>query len=53
MEPEPSAKSKNNGKSVNHDSIVRIVEKINYEYAETLKKLAEIERQEKAGEKEK
>lgn len=50
MDPEPSRESENTGKSVNKDSIVRLVEKINREYGETLKKLAEIERQEKEGE---
>lgn len=43
-------KSELSRESENNDSIVRLLEKINWEYGETLKRLAEIERQEREGE---
>lgn len=50
MNLESSRESETDGKSINNDDIVRLVEKINREYDETLKRLAEIERQEREGE---
>lgn len=50
MNLEASRESETDGKSINNDDIVRLVEKINREYDETLKRLAEIERQEREGE---
>ena len=53
MESETGKESEKRDKSVNKDSIIRLVEKINWEYGETLKELAKLERQEKEGKEEK
>lgn len=47
VESETGKESENHDKSVSKDSIIRLVEKINREYGEALKRLAEIERRER------
>lgn len=47
MGSETGKESESRDKSVSKDSIIRLVEKINREYGETLKRLAEIERRER------
>ena len=52
MKSEPtkeSIESENDCKSVSNDDIVRLVEKINLQYNEVFKMLAEIERKEREG----